>query len=172
MSLTKAQEIFVNELVKGKTQREAYMIAYPNSRKWKENSVDSRASTLLKSAKVMQRYNELQKVVSESLKQDTIASKQEVLEFFTKMMRRELEEETIITDTIKESKLDEDGFRVITQTRIPKIVKTVTKNTDAYKGAEALAKHYGALMPQGVDDNELSKVDELLKAMEIGVKDD
>lgn len=143
--LTKAQEVFVNEVVSGKSQREAYKIAYPHSKKWKDSSIDTSASRLLNSAKVAPRYQELSKEVAESLKQDTIASKQEVLEFFTKMMRKELEEETIITDIHKESTFKEDGTRVEVQTRVPKTVKTATKNIDAYRSAEALAKHYELL---------------------------
>ena len=59
--LTINQERYVLELAKGKSQREAYRIAYPNSKKWKDNSVDNKASLLLKNAKVMQRYQELMK---------------------------------------------------------------------------------------------------------------
>jgi len=57
--LTQNQEKYVQELVKGKTQRQAYLVAYPNSRKWKDESVDNKASVLLSNAKVKARYNEL-----------------------------------------------------------------------------------------------------------------
>ena len=57
--LTANQERYVQELVKGKSQRESYKIAYPNSKKWKPDSIDSNASTLLANAKVQQRYQEL-----------------------------------------------------------------------------------------------------------------
>ena len=57
--LTKAQEIFVQELLKGNTQRQAYIKAYPSKKNWKENSLDSSASTLFKNPKVRERYDEL-----------------------------------------------------------------------------------------------------------------
>lgn len=59
--LTPKQEIFVASLVKGNSQRQAYIEAYPNAAKWKEESVDNRASKLLKSAEVLPRYQELLK---------------------------------------------------------------------------------------------------------------
>lgn len=61
--LTPKQERFVQELVKGKSQRQAYRSAYPSSLKWNDNSVDNKASLLLKNVKVRQRYEELQKKV-------------------------------------------------------------------------------------------------------------
>ena len=57
--LTVKQEKYVQELLKGKSQREAYKIAYPSSRKWKDNVVDVRACELLKHSKVSVRYTKL-----------------------------------------------------------------------------------------------------------------
>jgi len=56
-NLTDKQERFVQELIRGKSQREAYGIAYPKSIKWTDNALDSRASRLFKSDKVLTRYN-------------------------------------------------------------------------------------------------------------------
>ena len=57
--LTDKQERFVQELLKGKSQRVAYRIAYPKSLKWTDSATDSRASRLFKSDKVFTRYEEL-----------------------------------------------------------------------------------------------------------------
>jgi hypothetical protein len=57
--LTTKQEKYVQGLIAGLSQREAYRKAYPNSNKWKDSAVDSNASTLMKNTKVSQRYNEL-----------------------------------------------------------------------------------------------------------------
>ena len=57
--LTAKQERYVQGLVAGLSQRQAYIKAYPNAKKWNDNSVDSRASNLLKTDKVLTRYNEL-----------------------------------------------------------------------------------------------------------------
>lgn len=57
--LTAKQEKYVQGLVAGLSQRQAYLKAYPNSKEWKERTVDSRASELLKQSNVLGRYNEL-----------------------------------------------------------------------------------------------------------------
>ena len=57
--LTSKQEKYVQGLVAGLSQRQAYIQAYPKAGDWKENSVDRQASTLLKNPKVLARYNAL-----------------------------------------------------------------------------------------------------------------
>lgn len=57
--LTIAQEIFVNALIKGKTQRQAYLEAYPKRAHWKPGSLDTNACCLLKQPKVKHRHEEL-----------------------------------------------------------------------------------------------------------------
>lgn len=53
-------EKFVQCLFSGMSQRKAYRESFPNSKRWKDNTVDSRASELLKFSKVLGRYKELQ----------------------------------------------------------------------------------------------------------------
>ena len=62
--LTTKQEIFVQQLVAGQSQRQAYRKAYPSAKKWKDNVVDSKASELLKNGEVTVRYRELLKQFS------------------------------------------------------------------------------------------------------------
>ena len=57
--LTAKEEKYVQGLVAGLSQRKAYREAYPNSIDWKDRTVDSRASELLKKCNVLGRYNEL-----------------------------------------------------------------------------------------------------------------
>lgn len=59
MSLTAKEEKYVQGLVTGLSQRKAYREAYPNSINWKDRTVDSRASELLKKSNVLGRYNDL-----------------------------------------------------------------------------------------------------------------
>lgn len=58
MALTAKQEKFVLNVVAGMSQRSAYRDAYPNSR-MNDNTVDNKASLLLKNEKVRARYDEL-----------------------------------------------------------------------------------------------------------------
>jgi len=67
VNLTSRQEKFVQEILEGKTQHVAYMEAYPNSKKWKLESVKSSASKLLKNEKVASRLDELRKDKEKSI---------------------------------------------------------------------------------------------------------
>ena len=62
--LTTKQELFVQNLVAGQSQRQAYRKAFPSAKKWKDNAVDSAASRLLQNSKVLARYRELLKQFS------------------------------------------------------------------------------------------------------------
>lgn len=62
--LTTKQELFVQNLVAGQSQRQAYRKAFPSAEKWKDNAVDSAASRLLQNSKVLARYRELIKQFS------------------------------------------------------------------------------------------------------------
>ena len=58
--VTPKQEAFLDGLMKGKSQRQAYLDAYPERANWKKESIDISASRLLNdNAKVALRYQEL-----------------------------------------------------------------------------------------------------------------
>lgn len=58
MTLTPKQEKFVQELIKGKSQRQAYKSAY-GCVNWKDSSIDRKACELFGNVKVKARYEEL-----------------------------------------------------------------------------------------------------------------
>ena len=60
--LTPKQEKFITELLKGKSQREAYKAAY-NTSKWTDKSIDEAACRLLRNSKVNSRYTELREAM-------------------------------------------------------------------------------------------------------------
>lgn len=66
--LTQKQQIFVNEIAKGKTQRQACIIAYPKAKNWATNTIDVRANALMKN-----------EVVKEALQNINKEEKKEVL---------------------------------------------------------------------------------------------
>lgn len=57
--LTPKQELFVDNILEGKTQYEAYITAYPKAKNWLRNTVDSRASVLMNNKKIIKRLMEL-----------------------------------------------------------------------------------------------------------------
>ena len=77
--LTDNQEKFVQELIKGKSQREAYRIAYPNC-KASDKTVDENACRLLNTTKVKARYNEIHDRLIQEAEDECIISAKEVLE--------------------------------------------------------------------------------------------
>lgn len=77
--LTDKQELFLQYLIQGLSQRQAYRKAYPKSLKWKDKSVDTRASQLLKTHKVLIRYQELQKEKAEDRRQKNLWNYEEAV---------------------------------------------------------------------------------------------
>ena len=66
MSLTIKQEIFVQRLIEGYSQREAYKFAY-NCEKMKDTTIDVEASKLLSNPKVSIRYEELKNELKQKM---------------------------------------------------------------------------------------------------------
>lgn len=90
MKLTQKQERFVQELIKGKSQREAYKIAYPTSKKWKDNVVDVKACELLKNGKVKVRYDELRGKVLKRAEEKAIITAEEVIKGIADIARDDI----------------------------------------------------------------------------------
>jgi len=57
--LTAKEEKYVQGLVAGLSQRQSYLKAYPNSDKWKPETVDNKASALYRKSEVLARFHEL-----------------------------------------------------------------------------------------------------------------
>lgn len=83
--LTARQEKYVQGLVSGKTQRQAYIAAYPAAAKWKDNTVDARACEALKNSKILERYQELRKKAED----DTILTAVERKRWLTEVIKGE-----------------------------------------------------------------------------------
>lgn len=64
--ITRQQETFLQAIMQGKTQHDAYIVAYPNAKKWKQQAVDVNASKLMKDPNVALRYAELQRDAQEA----------------------------------------------------------------------------------------------------------
>lgn len=66
MSLTTKEEIFVQRLIEGDSQRSAYKFAY-NCEKMKDESIDVKASNLFKKDKIRLRYEELKNELKQKM---------------------------------------------------------------------------------------------------------
>lgn len=78
MALTAKQELFVHELIKGKSQREAYKIAYDTGN-MSDAVIDVKACELLKNGKVAVRYEELHSRLVKESEDECIVSAKDVL---------------------------------------------------------------------------------------------
>ena len=90
--LTPKQETFVQNLVKGMSQREAYKNAY-NAKKMADRTIDSKACLLFKKENVRARYDELRGAIKDVEEVRTIMSVIERKEWLTKLINGEVKEE-------------------------------------------------------------------------------
>lgn len=78
--ITKQQEIFVQSLIEGDSQRKAYIKAYPSRKKWKDNSIDCEASKLFNQPKIKQWYDDLLQQVREEETKKTMWTREQSIE--------------------------------------------------------------------------------------------
>lgn len=78
-ALTDKQERYVQELIKGKSQRDAYKTAYPSSLKWSDKTVDEAACRLFNNSKVNARYHQLHDRLIKEAEDDCIVDAKAVL---------------------------------------------------------------------------------------------
>lgn len=86
--LTIAQERFVRELLKGKTQRQAYYVAYPRSRNWKVTTVDNSASCLFRNPLVRKRWEELKSELNKKEQAEVEWTRQNAIISLTRLIQK------------------------------------------------------------------------------------
>ena len=171
--LTDKQEKFIQELIKGKSQREAYREAYPASKKWLDTAVDCEASKLFSTTKVLQRYNEIHDRLMERATQDAIMSAEEVLKELSILGRAKIDDFLKVDDIEYIAGVDEKGNPIKQTVRTVEIFRTedigkdkikaiseirqtkdgiALKLNDKQKALETLGRHWGLF----VDKQELA----------------
>lgn len=90
--LTPKQERFIQNIVSGMSQRQAYKEAY-NAENMKDETIDNEAYKLFKSPDITTRYNEL---IGE-LQDKTIMSAKERMQWLTDVINNEQQEDIYIT---------------------------------------------------------------------------
>jgi phage terminase small subunit len=83
-NLTDRQEKFVQELIKGKSQREAYKTAY-NCSRMKDTTIDVKACELFKMGKVSVRYNEIHDRLIKEAEDECIVEAKDLLKELVKI---------------------------------------------------------------------------------------
>lgn len=164
--LTNNQELFCQELMKGKSQRQAYLSAYPRSQKWKPSNVDSKASQLIKTDKVSARLKELREEQQDDVSRirekiiDTYETilKADIGDFYTVMQD---EQGNITLEIVDLAKVDTRAIQEITFVNGGKVKIKLYSKTDAAKGLENLL----GLNEQKVDAEVIIKVSDEFEGM-------
>lgn len=95
--LTLKQEKFVQNLIKGMSQREAYKNSY-DAKNMKDETIDTRACELFKNSKIKARYEELLK----RLEDKAIMSAEERMKWLSKVIKADIKVEREYDNEIKE----------------------------------------------------------------------
>lgn len=96
--LTAKQERFVQELAKGKSQREAYKASY-NAEKMKDASIDRVACRLFAQVNVRSRYEEIMAEIKDRTIDDAEEMRRFILDKYKKIASGDLCEESVIYDS-------------------------------------------------------------------------
>lgn len=152
--VTRAQEVFINEIIKGNSQRRAFLKAYPKKASWKWNSIDTAASILFKTEKVAKRYNEImsqiraeevskakwtREMAIETLK-DIITKNQIEYERIQETLNKEVE---ILLDKIKKNPRKAGTYTRELHQKMRARVVTATHNTGVISAVAELNRMQG-----------------------------
>ena len=107
--LTARQERYVQELVKGKSQREAYRIAYPASQKWKDSAVDSQASRTFNISMVSARYKELKEQTAEKVTYDAAEVRNIIIDTMLSIVKADVMNDNVDGKAVKNNHYDRNG---------------------------------------------------------------
>lgn len=135
--LTLKQERYVQELVKGKSQREAYKAAYDASRML-DKTIDNRAYVLFKKSEIRARYDELMASAVNKTADDAVSMRAFIIETYKRIASGDLCEEST----------EEDAEGKTIRKR-----KTV-KPSDVNNAIAKLAEYYG-VAPAPSENNEI-----------------
>lgn len=111
--LTRSAEKFIRGILNGKSQREAYYLGYPHSKKWKPSSVDTEAHKLFHKPHIQQRYQELLHDLQEKEQARTQWTREESIKTLrTVIDRNTMELQRIDEAYIQELELIEEEIKV------------------------------------------------------------
>ncbi len=146
--LTDKQERFVQELIKGKTQREAYKTAY-NCVKMKDTTIDVKACELFKKDKIKVRYNTIHDRLVKEAEDESIVTAKEVLRELKKIGFADIKDYlSFTTDESNNQRIqlfdsDKVDGRVIQEVSLNSKGTFTFKLYDKLSALDKLAKHLG-----------------------------
>jgi len=180
--LTLKEEIFVQELIKNKTLKDAYLIAYPHTKKWTPNAIYVNASRLFNNPKINLRYEQLKQELIKQSEEECIIDAKEILREYKKIAFSDIKdfleyktEENMVqcgtgeyprlTQTIRMKPSDDVDGAAIQEVSINQKGTFSFKLHNKLKALDKLAEYVGLIKPEGGDDEEL-KDDGLVEQLE------
>lgn len=124
--LTQKQEKFVQGLIKGKSQREAYKAAY-NAKNMADKTIDVKACELLKNGKVRIRFNELRSKVIKRTEEKAIITAEEIIREIANIAKDDIK--NYLDFSMKEVVVGFDDDGIVRENRISVDIKD-SKNID------------------------------------------
>lgn len=98
-------EKFIQEMLKGKSQRKAYREAFPVAKRWKDKTVDEHASRLYHTPEVQQRLQRLLQETLEKAQKDSIMEAGELMTSLTNIARASVSDVLVIKETRNGTKI-------------------------------------------------------------------
>lgn len=147
--ITQKQERFVEELIKGKSQREAYKAAY-NCSRMKDTTIDVKASELLRNGEVTVRYNELREIADAKTGDDAASIRALIIENEKKIANARVTDfYKCVTDerrgwmTVELKDLSEIDTTAIQEIKFDQYGRPMVKLYDRQKAHDNLARLFG-----------------------------
>ena len=78
-NLNSNQEMYIEYLVMGYSQRKAYKMAYPESKNSKPSTIDIKAYTLFHKPEIQKRFNEVTELVNDEIRRKSIWTKERAI---------------------------------------------------------------------------------------------
>ena len=119
------QEKFIQNIINGMSQRQAYKDAY--NANYSDKSIDEKASTLFNSEKVQERYKELMR----KLEDEAIMSAKERMIWLSKIVNGEILEDVPVMTDIKNEKVNTIKCPTKIDTKL-KAIDTLNKMSGEY----------------------------------------
>lgn len=141
MGLTPQQERFAQEVASGKSQAEAYRIAYPKSQKWKPATLWREASKLMVNPKVSTRVEELRASIAKAAQVETVRVVQELARVALSDVRKVFHEDGRVKSP---HELDDATAAAVSSVEFDPDGGFKVKLWDKNSAADKLMKHLGA----------------------------
>lgn len=86
--ITTQQLNFLENILKGETQYQAYLNAYPSSKSWKRDSVDQAAYQLFRLEHIQMKFKEMQKRIEDKIVKKSVWTTEMAIEKLTNLAKQ------------------------------------------------------------------------------------